>query len=55
MSSHFGQLFNQLKSVSSSLALSGFHLEALKLVINSQIKITGKAKYVNNFFIMILI
>ena len=55
MSSHFGQSFNQLKSVSNSLALSGFHLEALKLVINSQINITGKAKYANNFFVMILI
>jgi hypothetical protein len=52
MSSHFGQLFNQLQSLSNSLALSGFHFEALKLVIKSQTNIIGSDVYAIIFFII---
>jgi len=44
MSSHLGQLYSQLASVKSSIALSGLNLEALKLVIKSHIIIIGKVK-----------
>ena len=52
MSSHFGQLFNQLQSLSNSVALSGLHFEALKLVIKSQTNIIGSDVYAIIFFII---